>query len=55
MKLFPLHLSINLDCSTHIINLEFTADISTVFQSQFIFLSTNVAANLANKMLMVKY
>jgi len=36
MKLFPLHLSIKLDCSAHIINMEFTADMSTVLQSQFI-------------------
>jgi len=36
MKLLPLHLSIKLDCSVHIINLNITGDISTVFQSQFI-------------------
>jgi hypothetical protein len=36
MKLLPLHLSIKLDCSVHIINLDITGDISTVFQSQFI-------------------
>jgi hypothetical protein len=36
MMLLLLHLSIKLDCSTYIINLDITGDISTVFQSQFI-------------------
>jgi len=36
MKLLPLHLSIKVVCSMYIINLDITADISTVFQSQFI-------------------
>jgi hypothetical protein len=36
MKLLPLHLSIKQDCGMYLINLNITADISTVFQSQFI-------------------
>ena len=36
IKLLPLHLSIKLDCSMYFINLDITADISTVFQSQFV-------------------
>jgi hypothetical protein len=36
MKLLPLHLSIKLDCSMYFINLDITAHISNVFQSQFI-------------------
>jgi len=36
MKLLPLHLIIKFDCSIYFINLDITADISTIFQSQFI-------------------